>query len=178
MDLEVYCSHVVVKRNNRRHCSGYIAEFLEANDSQAADAEKLAQRLTKDADRIEHMKREPAFLQKQNWYTKGSRLNLPDDMRSYASWLRNTAKEIRGTFSLRDNPGQSIRWVADYIKSVTGDDRFSDLATLVLAGYAAHGIEKDVEASDIRKEVKRARQRMKKQVIENPIRVKYLKKFA
>jgi hypothetical protein len=122
MDLEVYCSHVVGKRNNRRHCSGYIAEFLEANDSQAADAEKLAQRLTEDADRIERIKREPEFLQKLNLYTKGDRPNLPDEMRSYASWLNRVAAEIRDRFSLRDQPGQSIRWAADYIKSVTGEE--------------------------------------------------------
>src|SRR5436309_1733878 len=84
MDLEVYCSHVVMKRKKRVHDSSYIREFLETTDSLAADAENLALRLTADANRIEQMKREPEFLQKLNWYTTGVRLNLPSDIRSYA----------------------------------------------------------------------------------------------
>jgi hypothetical protein len=87
MDLEIYCSHVVVKgdkrldysghpvavkRKNRPHYSGYPQEFLQAKRTLADDAEKLARSLTDDANRIEQMKREPEFLAERSTNQKAS----------------------------------------------------------------------------------------------------------
>jgi hypothetical protein len=146
---------------------------LKQRHSLAANAEKLAKRLMQDADEIEIINLDPELAQQLTWFTKGRKFNLTHELRSYSSWLKSAGGIIGGSFSERDVPGQSIRFLADWIRSVFGKDRFGDLAELVQVGYAACGTDKDVDADAVRKQVTRARQKMRKRINENPVKASY-----
>jgi hypothetical protein len=158
--VEVYCRDVAAKRN-ARPLDSYIQEFLEANVSIVTEAEKLAKDLEKNANRIEQLNRAPEILRELTWSTEDRSPSLPSNLRSYAAWLKNTAKKIRSPYLLRDQPGQIMRFALDYIKKMTGRGRISDLAKLVRVGYAIVGLDEDVDENSLDRVVRRARQRTK-----------------
>ena len=160
--LEVYCSHVAAKKDARGAAS-YIQEFLKTNASLVAEAERLAIDLAENASRIEQLNRRPEIFRELTWREEGNP-TLPDDVRSYAAWLKVTAGRIRSPFRLRDQPGQVIRFAFGYIKRMTGEDRLGDLTKLVRVGYEIVGNDEDVDANSLGKLVRRARHRLKKKI--------------
>src|SRR5262249_10333713 len=108
--------------------------------------------------RIEAMIKKPPILRELTWRNEEQHLNLPNSLRRYAAWLNDTAERIISPFSLRDQPRQVIRHLADHIKAAVGKKHIADLTALVRAGYKALKIDQDVDANALGKRVLRARQ--------------------
>jgi len=161
--LEIYCLHVAAKRN-ARPLDSYIQEYLEANASVVAEAERLAMDFEENANRIEQLSRRREILRELTWSMENRSSTLPGSLRSYASWLRRTAERIRSPYGLRDQPGQIIRFAVDYIEKMTGRAHTSDLAKLVRAGYATVGLDEDVDENSLGRVMRRARQRLTKRM--------------
>jgi len=175
MYLEMYCALAVTRpgkqerssfqrrpRKTRRRPTSDPERFVERKRSLAVAAKNLAEQLANDADEIETMSREPEVLQAFSRSTFAPRPHdLANDLREYSSVLRRASEGLQGSWSrtYREEPGNILRLLADYIKQQTGEDRYADLALLVRVAYAAIGKHSDCDGELVRKIVKRARER-------------------
>jgi hypothetical protein len=162
MFVELYCSLRATFRKDARQTrarTNAAVEFLDQKQKVAKRLENLAKRLLDDANEVDRVNREPEFSGQLSLYPHT--VDLPEQIRSHALRLQSAAAETanRWGHSFRNEPGQSLRLLTEYLKSTTGSERYDDLALLIQIGYLVLGKEKAVTAEDVSKAVARAKKR-------------------
>ena len=139
-----------------------IKGFVTDKRSLAARVKQAAKRLLKDAADIEKLNSILEITPEFRWPPSAS-IDLSNRIRSYASGLNGASQELNNRWSraLRTEPGNAVRVLVEYVKSMTGGNRYDDVADLLEVGHLAYGRAKAVTAVEVRKMATRARTRQK-----------------
>jgi hypothetical protein len=156
--LEMYCRLEIEIRlgGDSKRAAMSVTAFVESKRMLAVRAEKLCQRLSDDAGEIERIDSE--FDIAHELLRSADAVAV---MRDYISRLKPAADRLRKRWghSFREEPGEILAFLADYIKSVTREDSFADLALLLQVAYSALGEPRDRSSEDVRKIVARRKKR-------------------